>query len=113
MRSEDSGSSSLGRETDGDGKISAQILQQLKPRERDVLYEFGAEPNVKRIARRLGLSQKTVVNYLTSIQQHLRVSSQAELMKLILTYRPPEPPPSPARELGDFHIPKHPKIRGD
>lgn len=74
---------------DLDGSISPGILQRLTPRERDVLIEFRDEPNAKRIAKRLGLSEGTVANYLTRIRQHLRVASQTELMRLLLTHRPP------------------------
>ena len=80
---------------------SAEILQRLKPREREVLAAFCVEPNVKRIAKRLALSPKTVANYITTIQQHLRVSSQAELMALILT-RPLQDPPIPLRRARRF-----------
>jgi len=95
MGAEELASGSTDWDTDRGDEIATEILERLRPRERDVLFEFRAEPNVKRIAKRLGLSQGTVVNYLTSIQQHLRVSSQAELMKLILTRRLPDIPPPP------------------
>lgn len=88
------GGSSNGN-ADRSGKIAAELLEPLRPRERDVLVEFRITPNVKRIAKRLGLSQSTVANYLTSIQQQLRVSSQAELMELVLTHEPPDPPHPP------------------
>lgn len=83
------------RETHVDGRIPREILERLKPRERDVLVQFLAEPNVKRIAKRLGLAEGTVANYLTTIRQHLRVRSQAELMKLLYSHRPTRPPPGP------------------
>lgn len=95
MRLVDSVDDSPGREADGNGRIPAEILERLKPRERDVLVEFLTEPNVKRIAKRLGLADGTVANYLTAIRQHLRVRSQAELMKLLYSHRPtPSPPQS-------------------
>jgi len=93
MSSEHLESSSSDRKTNPDGKISADILQRLKPREHEVLVEWAKEPNAKRVAKRLGLSKGTVANYLTRICQHLGASSQAELMKLLLEHRPPNPPP--------------------
>jgi hypothetical protein len=47
----------------------------------------------------------TVANHIATIQQHRRVSSQAELMALILT-KPLQGPRLPSAELGDFHIRK-------
>lgn len=66
----------------------------------------GANANVG--TKRRGLSQGTVVNYMTSIQQHLRVTSHAELMKLILTHRPPAPP-IPRPRVRGFPYPKTPE----
>ena len=111
MGPEQLASRSLKSREDGTGRISAEILQRLRPRERDVLVAFCVEPNAKRIAKRLALSHKTVANYLTCIQQHLRVSSQAELMRLIQTHRPLDTPPIPLRRVRRFSHTKMPGKR--
>jgi len=94
------------RQTDLERKIPKNILKRLKPRERDVLVEFLNDPCAKRIAKRLGLSQSTVSNYLTSIRQYLGASNHAELMKLVLENR--IYPPS--TELGKITGAKLPRI---
>jgi len=91
MRSEEFGKDLSEKDRDLNGEIPAEILQRLKPRERDVLVEWVKEPNAGRIAKRLGLSKGAVANYLTRIRQHLSTSSDAELMKLLLTYHQPHP----------------------
>lgn len=62
---------------------SAQIAM-LSPREHDVLQEVVAGSANKVIARRLGISEKTVEKHRSNLMKKLRVRSVAELVRLAM-----------------------------
>jgi len=77
------GSSAAAEPADGRGSSSAlppAELDQLSPREREILVEFGLGYKPSEIASRLHISPHTVRNHFKAIYQKLGVASQAELM---------------------------------
>jgi DNA-binding NarL/FixJ family response regulator len=51
---------------------------ELSSREREVLYLVGAGMANKQIARRLGISEKTVKSHLTNVYRHIGVSDRTQ-----------------------------------
>ena len=55
-----------------------QVFPELSEREREVLELLAAGESNAAIARRLGITQKTVRNYVSSIFTKLRVADRAQ-----------------------------------
>jgi RNA polymerase sigma factor (sigma-70 family) len=76
-------------------------MQQLSPREREVLRLVVAGKPTKQIAAELGLSHKTVDNHRASILEKMGATGVVELVRLILIAQPgfirEEPPVDPSR----------------
>jgi DNA-binding NarL/FixJ family response regulator len=51
---------------------------ELSSREREVLFLVGAGMANKQIARRLGISEKTVKSHLTNVYRHIGVSDRTQ-----------------------------------
>ncbi len=58
-------------------------LQQLTPREREVLVQIAGGRRVPAMAKKLFISQSTVRNHLRAIYRKLDVESQGELVELL------------------------------
>ncbi len=58
-------------------------LQQLTPREREVLVQIAGGRRVPAMAKKLFISQNTVRNHLRAIYRKLGVESQGELVELL------------------------------
>jgi DNA-binding NarL/FixJ family response regulator len=65
-----------------EGNGAAKPVQQLSEREREVLDEIARGANNADIARRLGLSDKTVRNYVSSLHTKLGVTDRGKLVVL-------------------------------
>jgi DNA-binding NarL/FixJ family response regulator len=75
------------KQSEADAKKTAVAIAQiamLSPREHDVLQEVVAGSANKVIARRLGISEKTVEKHRSNLMKKLRVRSVAELVRLAM-----------------------------
>jgi FixJ family two-component response regulator len=62
----------------------AQLVGQLSPREREVADLVATGYSNKRIARKLGLSEKTIEKHRSNCVRKLRVGSSAEMVRAIV-----------------------------
>ena len=62
----------------------AQLVGQLSPREREVANLVATGYSNKRIARKLGLSEKTIEKHRSNCVRKLRVGSSAEMVRAIV-----------------------------
>jgi DNA-binding NarL/FixJ family response regulator len=79
------------------GTINAQGIEQLSKREMEVVSSVAEGLTNREIAKRLGLSEHTVKNYLFRVYDKLGVSSRVEL--LFMTINRTASPESPATQL--------------
>ncbi len=63
----------------------AQLVGQLSPREREVADLVANGYSNKRIASKLGLSEKTIEKHRSNCVRKLRVGSSAEMVRAIVT----------------------------
>ncbi len=73
----------------GEGQATAA---NLSPREREVLRGFARGENPKVLADRLGVSSKTVQNYLSILKEKLGLQEPAELVHYAIKHGYIEPP---------------------
>ena len=66
------------REAHSQQKQTASPLDELTPREREILESLAAGLSNKEIGERLFLSEKTVKHYMTNILQKLQVRNRVE-----------------------------------
>lgn len=82
--------------------FASPLLSGLTPRQRDVLDRVVAGGRNKTIAHELGLSQRTVENHRAAVMRTLHARCLADLMRIVLVSRLPQPhrnPPGSMREL--------------
>jgi two-component system, NarL family, nitrate/nitrite response regulator NarL len=77
------------------GTINAQGIEQLSKREMEVVSSVAEGLTNREVAKRLGLSEHTVKNYLFRVYDKLGVSSRVEL--LFMTINRTASPESPAK----------------
>jgi DNA-binding NarL/FixJ family response regulator len=64
-----------------DGELHARELDQLTPREREVLRHIARGYMYKEVAARLGISVKTVEAHVSAVLRKLQLSSRHELSR--------------------------------
>jgi DNA-binding NarL/FixJ family response regulator len=67
------------------GVLHSSVMQQITPREKDIILLVGRGFTNRRIATQLNLSERTVHSHLASIFQKLDVTNRLELA--LLAYR--------------------------